>query len=112
MTLALQYGLTSRPSLDDHDFVSSLVFDSSKPAGTPKQRFAYLFPSRDAALVSVRMRAGLSEAQRTRTIALIRKAVAMPQWRLQHGETYLVTGEPVIVVRPDALDHRTRSSCC
>jgi uncharacterized protein len=97
VTLALQYGLTSRPSLDNHDFVTSLVFDSSKPAGTPKQRFAYLFPSRDSALVSVRMRAGLSEAQRTRTIGLIREAVAMPQWKLQHGESYLVTGEPVIV---------------
>lgn len=97
VTLALEYGLTSRPTLENHDFVTSLVFDSSKPAGTPKQRFAYLFPSREAALVSVRMRAGLSEAQRTRTIALIRKAVAMPQWRLQHGESYLVTGVPVIV---------------
>jgi hydrophobe/amphiphile efflux-3 (HAE3) family protein len=97
VSLALQFGLTSRPSLDNHDFVTSLVFDSTKPAGTPKQRFAYLFPSRDAALVSVRMRAGLSEAQRTRTIGLIRQAVAMPQWKLQHGESYLVTGEPVIV---------------
>jgi uncharacterized protein len=96
VTLALQYGLTSRPSLDNHSFATSLVFDSSKPAGTPKQRFAYLFPSRDAALVSVRMRAGLSESQRTRTIELIRQAVAMPQWRLQHGGSYLVTGEPVI----------------
>jgi uncharacterized protein len=97
VTLALQYGLTSRPSLDDHDFVTSLVFDSSKPAGTPKQRFAYLFPSRDAALVSVRMKAGLSESQRTQTIALIRQAVAMPQWKLKHGESYVVTGVPVIV---------------
>jgi hydrophobe/amphiphile efflux-3 (HAE3) family protein len=97
VTLALEYGLTSRPSLQNRDFITSLVFDSSKPAGTPKQRFAYLFPSRDTALVSVRMRAGLSQAQRARTIALVRKAVAMPQWRLQHGERYLVTGVPVIV---------------
>jgi len=97
VTIALQYGLTSRPSLDDHNFVTSLVFDSSKPAGTPKQRFAYLFPSRNAALVSVRMKAGLSEAQRTRTIGLIRQAVAMPQWKLAHGERYIVTGVPVIV---------------
>jgi uncharacterized protein len=96
-TLALQYGLTSRPSLDDPSFVSTLVFDPSKPAGTPKQRFAYLFPSRDAALVSVRLKAGLSERQRTHTIALIRQVVAMKQWRLQHGGTYLVTGEPVLV---------------
>jgi hydrophobe/amphiphile efflux-3 (HAE3) family protein len=95
--LALQYGLSSRPSIDNANFVSSVVFDSSKPAGTPKQRFAYLFPSANAALISVRMRAGLSEAQRTRTIGLIRRAVGMSQWHLQRGGSYLVTGEPLIV---------------
>jgi hydrophobe/amphiphile efflux-3 (HAE3) family protein len=97
VTLALEYGLNARPSIEDANFVSNVVFDSTKPAGTPKSRFAYLFPSPDAALVSVRMKAGLSEAQRTRTIALIREAVRMPQWRLTHGESYIVTGEPVIV---------------
>ena len=74
------------------------MFDNTaKLPGTPKQRFAYLFPSREAALISVRMRAGLDESQRTHTIALIRRAVAMPQWHMQHGERYLITGEPVIV---------------
>ena len=97
VTLALEYGLNARPSIEDANFVSNVVFDSTKPAGTPKSRFAYLFPSPDAALVSVRMKAGLSEAQRTRTIGLIRQAVRMPQWRLAHGESYIVTGEPVIV---------------
>lgn len=106
-TLALQYGLTARPSLEDGNFISTLVFDSTKPAGTPKERFAYLFPTRDSALVSVRMKAGLSEGTRTRTIGEIRQAVAMPQWRLQHGESYLVTGEPVIV--SDLNDSITRS---
>jgi hydrophobe/amphiphile efflux-3 (HAE3) family protein len=106
-TLALRYGLTSQPSISEPNFVSTLVFDSSKPAGTPKQRFAYLFPSRNSALVSVRMRAGLSEAQRKHTIALIRQAVTMPQWHLQHGESYLVTGEPVIVT--DLTSSITRS---
>jgi len=96
-TLALQYGLTARPSLDDPSFVSTLVFDSTKTAGTPKARFAYLFPSREAALISVRLKAGLSERERTHTISLIRQAVTMKQWRLQHGESYLVTGQPVIV---------------
>jgi uncharacterized protein len=95
--LALQYGLTGRPSISDTNFVSTLVFDSSKPAGTPKQRFAYLFPSSHAALISIRMRSGLSESERTRTIGLIRQAVAMKEWRPAHGESYLVTGEPVIV---------------
>jgi hypothetical protein len=97
ITLALEYGLNARPSIENANFVSNVVFDSTKPAGTPKSRFAYLFPSRDAALVSVRMKAGLSEAQRTRTIGLIRQAVRMPQWQLAHGESYIVTGEPVIV---------------
>jgi hydrophobe/amphiphile efflux-3 (HAE3) family protein len=96
-TLALQYGLTSKPSLENSNFVSTLVFDPSKPAGTPKQRFAYLFPSRNIALVSLRMRAGLTQSQRNRTIALVRAAIAMPQWHLTHGEHYSVTGEPVIV---------------
>ena len=97
VTLALEYGLTARPSIENANFVSNVVFDSTKPAGTPKARFAYLFPSPDAALVSVRMKAGLSEAARVRTIGLIRQAVQMPQWHLSHGESYLVTGEPVIV---------------
>jgi hydrophobe/amphiphile efflux-3 (HAE3) family protein len=95
--LAIRYGISRPPTLDDHGFVSAVVFDSTKPAGTPKQRFAYLFPNREAALVSVRLRAGLSEAQRTHAISLIRAATEMPQWRLQGGESYLVTGEPAIV---------------
>ena len=95
--LALEYGLTAKPSIEDANFVSDVVFDSTKVAGTPKSRFAFLFPSADAALVSVRMKAGLSEEARNRTIALVRQAVKMPQWHLTHGETYLVTGEPVIV---------------
>ncbi|HEX3509610.1 MAG TPA: MMPL family transporter [Solirubrobacteraceae bacterium] len=106
VALALQYGITSRPSIEDHEFVSAVVFDSTKPAGTPKQRFAYLFPGREAALISVRMRSGLSESQRRRTIALVRSAVAMPQWHLANGETYVVTGVPVIVADlVDAIGH-------
>ncbi len=97
-SIAIEYGLTSAPTLQDTQFISNVVFDSSKPAGTPKQRFAYLFPSREAALISVRMRPGLSQQQRDRTIALIREAVAMAQWHLTtRGAGYLVTGEPVIV---------------
>ncbi len=95
--LSIRYGLSSAPTLDDHEFVSKVVFDPTKPSGTPNQRFAYLFPSREAALVSVRLKAGLSEAQRSHAISLIRQAVTMNQWHLQNGETYLVTGEPVIV---------------
>jgi predicted RND superfamily exporter protein len=96
--LGATYGITAPPELNSPSFVSRLVFDNTaKLPGTPKQRFAYLFPSRETALISVRLKAGLDEARRTRTIEQIRRAVAMPQWRLQHGEHYLITGEPVIV---------------
>jgi hydrophobe/amphiphile efflux-3 (HAE3) family protein len=95
--LSIRYGLSSAPTLDDHEFVSKVVFDPTKPSGTPNQRFAYLFPNHEAALISIRLKAGLSEAQRSHAIGLIRQAVAMSQWRLQNGESYLVTGEPVIV---------------
>jgi hydrophobe/amphiphile efflux-3 (HAE3) family protein len=96
--LGAEYGLSAQPELNDTSFVERVVFDNTaKLPGTPKQRFAYLFPSREAALISVRMRSGLSEAQRARTIDAIRRAVAMPQWHLQYGERYLITGEPVIV---------------
>jgi hydrophobe/amphiphile efflux-3 (HAE3) family protein len=98
VSLALEHGLSSPPSLQNKEFISDVVFDSSKPAGTPKQRFAYLFPSRDTALISVRMRPGLSQSVRNRTIAEIREAVGMSQWQLSTaGAGYLVTGEPVIV---------------
>ena len=100
--LAVRYGLRSIPRLDDPSFVSTLVFDPAKPAGTPKRRFAYLFPARGdgpgrAALVQVRLKAGLSEAQRTSAIELIRAAVAMDEWRPRNGATYTVTGAPVVV---------------
>jgi hydrophobe/amphiphile efflux-3 (HAE3) family protein len=95
--LAIRYGLHQAPNLEDHEFVSQVVFDRTKRAGTPNQRFAYLFPNRNAALVSIRLKAGLTEAQRTHTIALIRQATTMSQWHLENGESYLVTGEPVIV---------------
>ncbi len=92
-----KYGLnlTGAPKINDPDFIYQLVFDPERGARTPKARFAYLFPSADAALVSVRLKPDLSEAQRERAIALVRGAVRMPQWRLQGG-AYVVTGVPVV----------------
>ena len=46
LELAVRYGLRAIPRLDDPNFVSTLVFDPAKPAGTPKRKFAYLFPSK------------------------------------------------------------------
>ncbi|MCD6728249.1 MAG: MMPL family transporter, partial [Solirubrobacteraceae bacterium] len=96
LALALRYGLTSAPSLDDPRFVARVVFDDRKPAGTPKARLASIFPGRDGALIHVRLRHGLSEARRRAAIADVRAATRMPQWRLSRGD-YAVTGAPVVL---------------
>src|SRR3954471_24057403 len=99
LQLNLKYGLglKAEPRIDDPDFVSALVFDPARGARTPKARFAYLFPSKDSAAIQVRLKPGLSDAERGRAIQLIRDAVAMPRWRLRNAGGYTVTGAPVVV---------------
>ena len=94
--VALQYGITSVPRLDDPNFVSRVVFDQSKPAGTPKERFGYLFPNRNAAQIIVRLRPDMTDAERHEAIGLFRQAVSDPRFKLSDG-SYLVTGAPVVV---------------
>ena len=59
--IAAQYGLSGVPSLDDTSFIAHVVFASSGAPGTPKARFAYLFPNRDSSLVQVRLRPDVGE---------------------------------------------------
>ncbi len=94
--LALRYGLTKLPALDDPQFLARLIFDPTRPAGTPKARFATIFPSSQGALIQVRLRSNLSEQQRRAAIANIRAATQMEQWKLSGG-SYQVTGAPVLV---------------
>ena len=98
LQLGATYGLgvMQAPRLDDPDFVSTLVFDPARGAATPKARFAHLFPTPRSALIQVRLRPGLSDAQRRRAVALVRAAVAMPRWRLHDAAGYTVTGVPVL----------------
>src|SRR6476661_482059 len=97
-SLALKYGFTSVPNLNDPQFVSRIVFDDTKGPGVPKTRFAYIFPNKTSSLIQVRMKPGLSEHERARAIADIRDVVRMPQWRLANGKgDYVVTGAPVVV---------------
>jgi hydrophobe/amphiphile efflux-3 (HAE3) family protein len=94
--LALRYGLDSAPSIDNPDFVSTLVFDSAAGVGVPKSRFAYLFPSNNAALIQVRLRPELSDADRRRAIELIRAVTRNRDLTPLKGARYLVTGVPVV----------------
>jgi hydrophobe/amphiphile efflux-3 (HAE3) family protein len=97
MKLALRYGLTTAPALGNPEFVSQVVFEASKGVNVPKARFAYLFPSPNSALIQVRLRPNLTDAERNRAIDLIRGATQQPAFKLAHGQRYLVSGVPVVV---------------
>jgi uncharacterized protein len=98
--LALSTGIRGMPQIDDRAFISQIVFDPQRGADVPKARFASLFPSRDAALIQVRLKPGLSAAERSRAIEQIRAAVRMPMFALEQGGAYTVSGVPVVT---DAL---------
>ena len=87
LALNLKYGLgvDKTPRLDDPDFVATLVFDPKRGATTPKARFAYLFPSSESAAIQVRLKPGLSDAERERATELVRAAVRMPDFRLRNA---------------------------
>jgi hydrophobe/amphiphile efflux-3 (HAE3) family protein len=103
--LALRSGLSGPPTIDDPRFVSQVVCDSREPGCTPKEKFSYLFPSDEAALISVRLRPDLGEEDRERAIDLFRRAVSEDEFRLDDG-TYVVSGVPAVV---DGLAKELRS---
>jgi hydrophobe/amphiphile efflux-3 (HAE3) family protein len=92
----LNSGITGTPRIDDPQFIPQIVFDQSRGVNQPKARFSYLFPTADAALIQVRLKASLSDAQQARAISLIRQAVKMPMFASAYGGTYTVTGAPVV----------------
>ena len=63
----------------------------ARPA-CPKSRFAYLFPSKNAALIQIRLRPDLSDAEQARAIDLIRQATGEKAFQPREGARYIVTG--------------------
>src|SRR4051794_953774 len=100
LALAVKYGFTGMPSIDNVDFVDNLVFDSSKGKCAPKTKFAYLFPNCNAALVQVRLKPTLSDSQRAQAIKLVEQATKESKFKPKYGATYVVSGVPVVA---DAL---------
>ena len=110
LAVATKYGITSAPSITNEDFVATVVFDFARPRGTPKARLAYLFPNAKSAQIVIRLKPGLSDAERRRAIDLIEAAVEdttprkackergkpAPCFELEHG-SYVVSGAPVVV---------------
>jgi hydrophobe/amphiphile efflux-3 (HAE3) family protein len=110
LAVAARYGITSAPSLSNPDFLAAVVFDLRRARGTPKARLAYLFPNGHTAQIIVRLRPGLSEAERHRALETIRAAIydstprqlckfkgkPEPCFELRGGR-YVVSGVPVMV---------------
>ena len=98
LQIGLRYGLTGLPSVDSPEFVSALVFDrGAGRVGVPKSRFSYLFPSKNSALIQVRLRPDLTDSERSRTIALIRDVTRDERLVPRRGARYVVSGVPVVV---------------
>jgi predicted RND superfamily exporter protein len=110
LSVATRYGITSAPSLDNEDFVATVVFDLARARGTPKARLAYLFPNSRSAQVVVRLKPDLSAGERHRALELIDAAVndttprqacaeggiPAPCFELKGG-SYVISGAPVVV---------------
>ena len=83
-------------SIDNTQFVSSIVFDQTRPGAPPKSKFGYLFPSDHGALISIRLDDGISEDTRREALDLIRTAVGDDAFSLRDA-SYDISGVPVIV---------------
>jgi hypothetical protein len=95
--LAVSSGLTAVPSIDDPSFIPQIVFDQTRGVNQPKARFSYLFPTKDSALIQVRLRASLSDSQQAQAISWIRQAIRMPMFRSAYHGIYTITGVPVVI---------------
>jgi hydrophobe/amphiphile efflux-3 (HAE3) family protein len=110
LAVATRYGLTSAPSIDNEEFVATVVFDLARPRGTPKARLSYLFPNARSAQIVIRLKPDLSQSERRRAIELIEAAVAetkphkicgeegkaAPCFVLNRG-SYVVSGAPMVI---------------
>jgi uncharacterized protein len=103
LQLGLRYGQVGLPRLDDPSFVSSVICEGGSSGCVPKPRLAAIVPSSHAALISVRLRPDLGDAQRQQAISLFREAVADPTFSLTGGggaqaasPSYVVSGVPVV----------------
>jgi predicted RND superfamily exporter protein len=120
LSVATRYGITSAPSLDNEEFVATVVFDLARARGTPKARLAYLFPNSHSAQIVVRLKPDLNADERDRALDLIDAAVkdttprqacaeegvAAPCFVLKGGN-YVVSGAPVLVA---GLEHALKDA--
>ena len=96
LQLAVQYGQTGLPRLDDPTFVSAVVFDPARP-GEPKPRFSIFCRAPTPRRSSIRLQPDLSESERSEAIGQFRDAVGDPTPSRSAAPSYVVSGAPVVV---------------
>lgn len=89
-------GPGNQPSINNPQFIARLIFDPVHGADTPKSRWSYVFPSKNAAIIQVRLRPGLTDKQRAEAVDLVKRATADNKYALSKGQ-YFVTGAPVVL---------------
>ena len=80
--------------------------------GVPKSRFGYLFPSANAALIQIRMRPDLTEAERRRAIELVEEAAEAAGLPADAGRDATSSRACRWSPRRSPTRCRTRSSSC
>ncbi len=106
---AARFGITDplNVSLQSTELISRLLFDpGAENPGTPRARFLPIFPTSQVGLVAMRLRAGLSPEQQQDAVRQVERAVALDDFRLSQGGSYLVSGTPVLAAAiADELQH-------
>lgn len=94
-------------SINNTNFVQAIVYDDTKEGAPPKAKRGYLFPSDQAALISIRLQPDISADERREAIGLIRETLGDDTFRLKNGVGYEVSGVPVVVQGlSDALEEQ------
>lgn len=97
--LFAQFGFLGLPSLTNSVFVQALTLG---PGGAPKSRLQWLLPDRRHAVVVVRLKRGLSEAQVRRVAGSLESAAAGAR---RSGLSVQVAGAPLVAA---AVAHQLR----
>lgn len=110
METAATYGidpLGGGANLRSTELISRLLFDpGAEVPGTPRARFLPIFPTRDVGLVAMRLRSDLTADEQRDAVRWAEQAVALDDFALTQGGSYVVSGSPVLVAEiADELQH-------
>ena len=93
----LSIGDLSNLSINNTNFVQAVVYDQATDGRPPKAKRGYLFPSRNGALISIRLQPDVTSDERRQALSLIRQTLSDDAFKLKSNVSYEVSGIPVVV---------------